>query len=91
VSGRLQGRVALVTGSTQGLGEGIATCLAREGARVVINGRSADKGIRVTAALRDLGADAHFIPADVSDRTSTTPRAARSRKQARFRRSVHRT
>jgi len=70
VSGRLQGRVALVTGSTQGLGEGIATCLAREGARVVINGRSADKGIRVTAALRDLGADAHFIPADVSDRTS---------------------
>lgn len=63
---RLSGKIALVTGSTQGLGEGIATCFAREGARVVINGRSAEKGERVLAALRSLGTEVHFIPADLS-------------------------
>lgn len=41
---RLDRKVALVTGSTQGLGEGIARCFAREGARVVIHGRSGEKG-----------------------------------------------
>ncbi|MFL6602435.1 MAG: SDR family NAD(P)-dependent oxidoreductase [Steroidobacteraceae bacterium] len=63
---RLRGKVALVTGSTQGLGEGIALRFAREGARVVVNGRSTQKGESVVAKLRALGADAHFIRADLS-------------------------
>ena len=75
---QLKAKVALVTGSTQGLGEGIATCFAREGARVVINGRSAEKGERVLALLRGLGAEAHFIQADLSrkDAAQTLVRAA---------------
>jgi NAD(P)-dependent dehydrogenase (short-subunit alcohol dehydrogenase family) len=63
---RLRGKVALVTGSTQGLGEGIALRLAQEGARVVVNGRSVEKGEGVAGRLRALGAEAHFIRADLS-------------------------
>jgi NAD(P)-dependent dehydrogenase (short-subunit alcohol dehydrogenase family) len=63
---RLRGKVALVTGSTQGLGEGIALRFAREGAQIVVNGRSAEKGEVVVAKLRALGADACFVRADLS-------------------------
>lgn len=49
----LQGRRALVTGSTKGIGRAIATELAREGADVVINGRNAEEVARVTAAIRE--------------------------------------
>ena len=63
---RFNGKVAIVTGSTQGLGEGIATRLAREGARVVLNGRSREKGKAVQARLHALGAEALFVQADLS-------------------------
>jgi NAD(P)-dependent dehydrogenase (short-subunit alcohol dehydrogenase family) len=62
----LQGRVALVTGATQGLGEGIALRLASCGAQLAINGRSEARGERVVGALRARGVRAEFWPADVS-------------------------
>jgi NAD(P)-dependent dehydrogenase (short-subunit alcohol dehydrogenase family) len=52
-SGRLQGRVAAITASTRSIGRGIAEAFLAEGAKVVINGRSAEKG---NAAMSEIGA-----------------------------------
>jgi NAD(P)-dependent dehydrogenase (short-subunit alcohol dehydrogenase family) len=65
---RFTGKVAIVTGSTQGLGEGIAMRLAREGARVIVNGRSQAKGEAVVERLRQLGAEIAFAKADLSNK-----------------------
>lgn len=78
----LAGRVALVTGSTQGLGAGIARQLARAGATVALNGRSADKGTRILGEIRALGAEAEFFAADVGTRDGATGLVAAA--QARF-------
>ena len=48
----LAGKVAIVTGSTKGIGRGIASCLASAGAQVVISSRSQEECDRVAAALR---------------------------------------
>ena len=44
---RLAGKIALVTGSTSGIGAGIALEFAREGARVLVSGRDEGRGVRV--------------------------------------------
>jgi NAD(P)-dependent dehydrogenase (short-subunit alcohol dehydrogenase family) len=63
---RLQGKTALVTGSTRGLGRTMAEWLAREGASVVISGRDeADVHASVTA-VQELGVESFGIPADLS-------------------------
>ena len=63
----LTDKVVLISGSTQGLGAGIARASAREGAVVVISGRNDERGDAVVSELRATGAEAHFVHADVSE------------------------
>jgi NAD(P)-dependent dehydrogenase (short-subunit alcohol dehydrogenase family) len=81
MTGRLEGKAAIVTGAGQGIGEAIATAFAREGARVAVAEIDAGTGAAVAARLRDGGAEAVFLPVDVADRASVeamTEAAARA-------------
>ena len=60
-------RVALVTGSSQGLGRVIAARLARDGLSVAVNGIHADQVDAVVAAIRSAGGTAAGFVADVTD------------------------
>jgi NAD(P)-dependent dehydrogenase (short-subunit alcohol dehydrogenase family) len=64
----LKGLRALVTGSTAGIGEAIATRLAQNGAEVVVNGRTAERVTKAIAALQTKapGARFHAAPGDVA-------------------------
>lgn len=64
--GRVHGKVCVVTGSTSGIGEGIARDLAAEGAAVVVSGRREALGQAVAAALREAGGEATFCRCDVT-------------------------
>ena len=59
---RLDGKVALVTGSSQGIGQSIAVRLAKAGAKVVINYRSHPEGAEVTVKqVNALGGQCHMV------------------------------
>jgi NAD(P)-dependent dehydrogenase (short-subunit alcohol dehydrogenase family) len=64
--GRLTGEVAIVTGSTAGLGKVIARLFAAEGASVVVTGRNVERGEAVVAELVADGGSAAFVPADLT-------------------------
>jgi short-subunit dehydrogenase len=61
-----QGRTALVTGASRGIGPLIGAEVARRGGHVVLTGRSAADLKAVTAGLAAAGADVSFIPADLT-------------------------
>lgn len=65
--GRLANQVAIVTGASRGIGRGIATLFAEEGAKVVLVGRDITQLKAVKASIENNKGHANFIQADVSD------------------------
>ena len=64
--GRLDGKVALVSGAARGMGRAMAQLFAAEGANVVVADRDEEAGERVASEIRDLGGEARAVPTDVS-------------------------
>lgn len=74
---RLDGRVAIVTGSTYGIGEAIAKVLAEEGATSIITGRTEDEGKRVEKEILASGGKAEYYQLDVTDERNVAELASR--------------
>ena len=68
--GRLQNRVALITGGARGIGRAIAFKMVKEGASVMLLDLLSDELAQVTDELKTLGGDAHRAICDVSDRAA---------------------
>src|SRR4051812_33559785 len=63
MAGKLEGKIALITGGTSGIGLATALRFAKEGAYVFITGR---RGAELDEAVRQIGADAFGVRGDVS-------------------------
>ncbi|HZR83691.1 MAG TPA: SDR family oxidoreductase [Candidatus Binatia bacterium] len=74
---RLAGKVALVTGATKGIGRGVARVFAREGAKVVLAGRTVASGEEAAREIRDDGGHAVFVATDIG-REDDVARAVRA-------------
>ena len=77
----MAGRVALITGSSRGIGRAIAEAFAQAGARVVVSSRNQDACDRVAQEIRSRGAEAVAIACNVSDRGAIDTLATRSTEQ----------
>ncbi len=77
MSGSLEGKVALVTGASRGIGKDIALALAAEGAEVVAAARSSESAAATASAIAAAGGRARAVALDVSDDASVHAAVAR--------------
>lgn len=66
MAGQFDGKVALVTGGTSGIGRATAIAFAKESAKVVLTGRREEEGQSVVDAIKQIAGEATFLRADVS-------------------------
>jgi len=64
---KLNGKTAIITGGTSGIGKATATLFAREGAKVLITGRRQSRGLEVVSAIETEGGICQFVQADHTD------------------------
>ena len=64
--GRLDGKVAIITGAGRGMGRAAAILFAKEGAKVVVDDWVADRGEETVRMIKEAGSEAIFVNADVS-------------------------
>jgi len=63
---KLDGKVAIITGGTEGIGAVAARVFSEEGAKVVLAARNEARGEQVAADLRNQGGDVHYVKTDIS-------------------------
>ena len=68
--GKLNQKVAIVTGSTSGIGRAIAERYALEGAKVLITGRNEERAKTVLEGIKEKGGEAAYVLADTNDLNS---------------------
>jgi NAD(P)-dependent dehydrogenase (short-subunit alcohol dehydrogenase family) len=77
----LTGKVAVITGSSKGIGKSIAIEMARQGAKVVISSRKAPACEEVVAEIKKNGGTAISVPANISEKAQLEKLVAETRKQ----------
>ena len=68
---QLNEKVAIVTGAGQGIGKGIALCLAKRGVKIVATGRCLEPIEQTIAEIKELGGDGFAMSCDSADRAKS--------------------